>query len=587
MTVALACLGKAFEIGVMIRFSPRSRGAMIGLMSWVGYLSMMLIFLMLLFRKIFPVIAKFLHPLTTLPWPWIHLFLGGSADGSYSFMTGVFACLTGSIMTIAGATWCSVWAAQKGLGGNTSNDASPSHSKKRNLRFGKDPLYRKELLWFTRDRGAIIQAILVPITIAAAQAFNFRFLLKHAHDSWNYLCGIAILFGTYFLWILGPRSLTSEGTALWISLTWPRGMENLLKAKAWLWSLISSVIVGLIILYAAYVFPQSIWKIGLVGIGWYFFSRSMAEKSVTLVTVTSSSGEQEKIPFGRRWATSLGMLTFCIGVFTQQWHLAIIGIVFSYLTAAAMWQNFRARLPYLYDPWSEKVPPAPTLMHAMIAITIMVEATAVTSIPFSISGPESIPIARAFAYTICAGFVSFGVSCFLNERGVFLKDILFWNNTIKEGIDFHFRNFKNILIRFSRDITPGIAGGLILGLFALGYLTVLQHFPETGEILEKSQAQLAKNVHVRITYAIIAIGVAPFAEEYLFRGLLYRALDREWGGWRAVIGSAAFFVIYHPPISWIPVGLLGVGCALLYKKTGNLGTAVILHLFYNAIVVLI
>jgi len=39
-----------------------------------------------------------------------------------------------------------------------------------------------------------------------------------------------------------------------------------------------------------------------------------------------------------------------------------------------------------------------------------------------------------------------------------------------------------------------------------------------------------------------------FAEEYLFRGLLFRALDRESGGWRAVAGSAAFFAVYHPPL---------------------------------------
>jgi hypothetical protein len=38
-----------------------------------------------------------------------------------------------------------------------------------------------------------------------------------------------------------------------------------------------------------------------------------------------------------------------------------------------MWQNFRARLPFLYDPWSETIPPPPTLMHAMIAISILVE----------------------------------------------------------------------------------------------------------------------------------------------------------------------------------------------------------------------
>ena len=78
----------------------------------------------------------------------------------------------------------------------------------------------------------------------------------------------------------------------------------------------------------------------------------------------------------------------------------------------------------------------------------------------------------------------------------------------------------------------------------------------------------------------------PFAEEYLFRGLLYRALDREWGGWRAILASAAFFAVYHPPLAWVPVALLGATNALLFKKTGRLAPAVLLHMVYNAVVLL-
>src|SRR5215471_8438186 len=243
------------------------------------------------------------------------------------------------------------------------------------------------------------------ICVAGIQLFNFRWLLSHAQDDWNYLSGAAILFGTYFIWVLGPKSLSSEGTALWIALTWPRGLESLLKAKAWLWSLISTALVALILGYAVFLFPASFWKVALVGIGWFFFSRSMAEKSVTLVSVASSSGEQEKIPAGRRWAAQLGMLTFSIGVLTQHWPLAVVGIVYSYLTAAAMWQNLRARLPYLYDPWSERLPPPPTLMHAMIAISILVDGGAVVTGMLVVGvGPENVAIAQAVSYAICSVF---------------------------------------------------------------------------------------------------------------------------------------------------------------------------------------
>lgn len=586
ITVAAACMGKALEIAVVLRFSPRSRGALVGLMGWLGYASMMLLFLgLIVVPKIVNAVGRYLSIFTVTPWPWLKLFLGARPDGSFSFLAGMAACWIVAVATTGAAVWFSVWGAQQGLSGNFGQADSRPKAKKTGTTFGKEPLYRKELLWFTRDRSAIVQAILIPMTVASFQLFNFRGLLNDVQGAWNYLSGAAILFGTYFLWVLGPKSLASEGSALWIALTWPRGLESLLKAKAWLWSLISSCMVGLVLCYAAFLFPASMWKIALVGVGWFFFSRSMAEKSVTLVTVTSQSGEPEKIPTGRRWAAQLGMLTFSIGVLTQQWQLAVIGIVYSYITAAAMWQNFRARLPFLYDPWSEKLPRPPTLMHAMIAISILVDASAVLTGLFSLGGTEGIAIARAISYGICSVGVALSMTSFLGDRGVSVSDVLDWPAAVAaRGRWESWWHDQSEKAKLNLSLLLGAAAGLALGLFAHGYVAVLQHFPGTAEIIRKSQEQMASVPGIRISYAVMAIGFAPFAEEYLFRGLLFRALDREWGGWRAVIGSAAFFAIYHPPLSWLPVALLGAANALVFKKTGRLAPAVVLHMIYNAVV---
>jgi len=123
-------------------------------------------------------------------------------------------------------------------------------------------------------------------------------------------------------------------------------------------------------------------------------------------------------------------------------------------------------------------------------------------------------------------------------------------------------------------------------LLAQVYLAALGHFPPTAELVRNAHEQMARIPNLRICYAVMAIGFAPFAEEYLFRGLLYRALDREWGGWRAVAGSAAFFAIYHPPLSWLPVALLGTANAMLFKTTGRLAPAIALHMVYNAVVLM-
>ncbi|MGB0063742.1 MAG: CPBP family intramembrane glutamic endopeptidase [Terracidiphilus sp.] len=588
LTVALACMGKALEIGVLLRCSPRSRGAIVGLMSWFGYTSLMLFAVGALFfvPKVVTFMAGFLSLLARAPWPWLGLFLGERPDGTFSFLQGLLTCWFAATVVTGGAVWFSVWATERGLSGQFDARVAAA-GKVKQVHFGKDPLYRKEFLWFARDRSAIVQTILIPLSVAGLQVFNLRGLLAHAQAAWNSLCGVAIFFGTYFLWVLGPKSLQSEGSALWIALTWPRGLEELLKAKAWLWSRISSVLVILVLGYAAWVFPGDLWRIALVGVGWYFFSRSMAEKSVTLVTVTGESGETERVPKGRRWAAQLGMLTFAIGIVTGQWQLAIIGIVYSYITAAAMWQNFRARLPFLYDPWSEKLPQPPTLMHAMISISIMVEASAFLSgTLLALAGREHLALVQAFSYGISTIAISLLVANFLRNRDVRMQDIWVWR---AEGE--HTEESASWLRRYgladgstAPALLMGASGGMALGLLAHGYLFLLGLVPATAEILHEAQKQMAMIPNLHFWYMIMAVGFAPFAEEYLFRGLLFRALDREWGGWRAIVGSAAFFAIYHPVLSWFPVFLLGAANCMLFKKTGKLAPAVILHMLYNAVV---
>lgn len=617
VTVGAACLGKALEIGVMIRFSPRSRGGILGLMSWLGYAVLMFSFVGFYFvPRLVMATGKFLALLGSAPWPWLQILLGGAFGARYNYLEGLAFCwVLGLGMTAIGVGF-SLWGTEKGLSGNYGqSSASVSRGGSARLRFGRDPLYRKEFLWFVRDRSAVVQAILIPITAAGYQIFNLRGLLARAQGEWNYLCGAAICFGTYFLWVLGPKSLTSEGQALWIPLTWPRGLESLLKAKAWLWAMISTGLVFLIMIYAAVLFPMEIWKIALVLAGWFLFARSMAERSVTLVTVASSSGEVQKTPTGRRWATQIGMLTFSIGVITQQWHLAIVGIVFSYITAAAMWQNFRARLPYLYDPWSEQLPPAPTLMHAMVAISVMLELTSVvTAVSAVFTGRQNLGLAILFGYAISSVCVSLGTMRFLSNRHVPPGRVWNWpsgalptDELPGEETEARSENYGGSILwaeykekpKFTlkplfadlRVLVPwmlaGAAMGLALGALAHGYTTLLQHIPWIQPLLQQADQQMTKNSDMHRMYAILAVCFAPFAEEYLFRGLLFRSLDREWGGWRAVVGSAAFFTIYHPPLAWIPVFTVGAVNALLFKKSGKLLPAVALHMAYNLAVTIL
>jgi membrane protease YdiL (CAAX protease family) len=115
-------------------------------------------------------------------------------------------------------------------------------------------------------------------------------------------------------------------------------------------------------------------------------------------------------------------------------------------------------------------------------------------------------------------------------------------------------------------------------------LGLLHWWPDLAQALDVGRNRLDIVPGERWALLTMAVLFAPFAEEFLFRGLLYRALDREWGGWRAVVGAGAFFAIYHPVLSWVPVAALGMMNAAIFRKTGRLGPAVAAHMAYNAVV---
>ena len=182
-----------------------------------------------------------------MPAPLLGWALGLGADASP--WKGVLAC------------WLAALARHRGRGGRRPGQRSatrhglaggfgsapdtprPLSSAGSVSRLLRDPLHRKELLWLWRDRSALIQVFLVPLTAAAVQLFHFRNLVVEAASGWHLMAGASVLLGTYFLMALGPRSLLSEGAALWIPLTWPRGLEDLLRAKARLWCVVSCVVV--------------------------------------------------------------------------------------------------------------------------------------------------------------------------------------------------------------------------------------------------------------------------------------------------------------------------------------------------------
>jgi hypothetical protein len=91
-------------------------------------------------------------------------------------------------------------------------------------------------------------------------------------------------------------------------------------------------------------------------------------------------------------------------------------------------------------------------------------------------------------------------------------------------------------------------------------------------------------------YALTAFAVliAPFMEELIFRGVLFRFFENLVGVRFAVAGTAILFAGLHVPEYWgawnhvLLILLVGVAFSLARGLTGSLAPSVVLHVAYNA-----
>jgi membrane protease YdiL (CAAX protease family) len=97
-------------------------------------------------------------------------------------------------------------------------------------------------------------------------------------------------------------------------------------------------------------------------------------------------------------------------------------------------------------------------------------------------------------------------------------------------------------------------------------------------------AEQALNV-VEPWLAVLAIVIlAPIAEELFFRGVVYNAWLREGGRRYALVGSAALFAVIHLSlVAIVPIFLLGLALAWIYRRTANLLAPIAMHATVNGI----
>lgn len=135
-------------------------------------------------------------------------------------------------------------------------------------------------------------------------------------------------------------------------------------------------------------------------------------------------------------------------------------------------------------------------------------------------------------------------------------------------------------LRFWRSVVLGAL------LFAMG--TALAHFAgaEKETLLEQI---INSSLAARYSIAFLAVFTAPFIEEFVYRGVLFAAVQKLAGSMTAGLLTLGLFTLIHVPQYWpnvgvlAAIGFLSVALTIVRAKTGRLLPCIVIHFVFNGI----
>lgn len=152
------------------------------------------------------------------------------------------------------------------------------------------------------------------------------------------------------------------------------------------------------------------------------------------------------------------------------------------------------------------------------------------------------------------------------------------------------RSFGAIFGPFGRrEAAAGLIGGgmMWLAVIVAGLLQgiVLRHPPDqlAVRLFEGAKPGLLLDLMI-----FVAVVLAPFAEELLFRGFIFNALRQHLPFKLAALASGLIFGAAHgEPAGILPLAAAGVVLASVYARTGSLWSSTLAHGTFNGFTLLL
>jgi membrane protease YdiL (CAAX protease family) len=425
-------------------------------------------------------------------------------------------------------------------------------------------IQRRELRLLARDRNFLVQSLLMPVVIVGGQ-----FVLSGSTGALVKLAASPVALGltawgisAYMLMLSALQTLNNEGQSLWMLYTFPRPIERMLKEKAQMWAALALVYPVAVLALGIFAAPHFDWRtlstFAIVLAGIPVFSTIAVALGVFACDPLSQDVRQRVRPsFVYLYMLLSGLYGYAI--YADKWFQSVVVMVLTAGLALALWQKARDALPYLLDP-AAAPPPRVSTADGMMAATLF----------FVLQSAAFLLWTRGFDVetgpALVMAFLAAGAFVYAMVR------LTYWRSkTI--GVP------KVLAGRAVQVLGWGLAGGLASACVALVYLHVLRTTAWWPEL----QAGGGSGIEGRWLLPL-AVLLAPLFEEFIFRGLVFGGLRRSLPLAPSMVMSAGLFAIVHPPVSMLPVFLLGLCTAYVYERNKGLAAPMLVHAVYNAAV---
>ncbi|MFK7743081.1 MAG: lysostaphin resistance A-like protein [Planctomycetota bacterium] len=422
----------------------------------------------------------------------------------------------------------------------------------------------KDLLLLRRDRNFMVQALLVPIFIVGLQL-----LLNPRLAEGSGLTAVAYFAGGYGALNGCLQVLSGEGRALWMLYSLPVSIAEVLRRKTRMWGGVavafSLLALALCSLRVKVLDPAEL-AFDAVCVSFGAWCAAHLASGIGVLGANTTGAEVSRQPKVRHVYLFLFLMaSYVPPLLTREPATRLVSMLVFGTLSYALWQRALVRTKWLLDPVDDARPQITLLDGSLAIVVFLLLQTLALAVLNGRSRDGLDTFALTAAFVASGGVALLGTMVVQNVRGV----------DVAAGFGLKLRGATAMRVLGACGL--GLLAGAVLGVAGLLYLGLLRDagWKDMPVIPDESMTGML----------VLSVVVAPLVEELLFRGLLLTGLMHTVRPTYAVIWSALLFAVVHPEVSWPPVFLLGIICAMLVQRTRLVPAAMCAHAAYNFVVV--